>query len=139
MNSERKKAVLTLTGTLIIGIFLGLLVPGLFHKVRERGGDHRGGGRGDRGREPENKKEWFTETIYRIIQPDSSQAKKIKPVTQWASNQIDSLEASSNHGLAAVLDSVKKQLKPVITEEQFKRLDEFDNKAKGHWRGRGHH
>lgn len=137
MNSERKKAVLTLAGTLIIGIFLGLLVPGLFHKVRERGGNHRG--RADGGRESENKKEWFTGTIYRILQPDSIQAKKIKPITEWASHQIDSLEASSNRGLANVLDSVKKQLQPIITEEQFRRLDEFDNRAKGRWRGRGHH
>jgi len=135
MNSERKKAVLTLTGTLIIGVLLGMLVPGLFHKVKER--EHRG--RGDRGMEPEHKKEWFTGTIYKIIQPDSDQAKRIRPVTEWASRQIDSLEVSSNLGLAAVLDSVKKQLKPMITEEQFKRLDEFDSKAKGQWRGRGRH
>jgi hypothetical protein len=138
MTSERKKAILTLTGTLIIGILLGMLIPGLFHKVRGRGE----GGYSDRrgGSEIEHKREWFTGTIYRIIQPDSAQAKQIKPITQWAAARIDSLETSSNEGLAAVMDSVKMKLKPIITQEQFKRLDDFDARAKGHWQGgRGRH
>lgn len=131
MTNERKKAILTLTSTLIIGILLGMLVPGLFHKVRS----HRG--IGDRAIKPQQKREWFTGTIYKIIQPDSNQAKQIRPVAEWASIKIDSIEASSNQGLANVLDSVKKQIKPMITEEQFVRLEAFDAKAKGHWRGRG--
>ncbi len=134
MNQERKKAVLTLTGTLIIGILVGLLVPGLFHKMRAR--DHRGEHE-EHGGTPEDKKEWFTQTIYRILQPDSIQVKQITPITEWAARSIDSLEVTSNHQLASILDSVKSQLKPFITEEQFKRLNDFDNKAKGHWRGKG--
>jgi hypothetical protein len=138
MNTERKKAILTLTGTLLIGILLGILVPGIVRKVRKEG-DHARGNRGGRKMEVENKKEWFTGAIYKIVQPDSNQIRKIKPIAEWASTQIDSIEASSNAGLATVLDSVKKQLKPIITEKQFKRLEEFDSKAKGHWRDRGRH
>jgi hypothetical protein len=138
MNKERRNAVLIVVGAVIVGIFLGLLVPGLFHKLNERGGH----GRGDRGHgkgddRPVNKKEWFKNTLYHIIEPDNSQLSKIEPITQWASKRIDSLEASSNRQLASVLDSVRAQLKPIITEEQFKRLSEFKDRADGHWRGKG--
>jgi hypothetical protein len=133
MNSERKKAVLMLSGTLIIGILIGTLADALVEKAWHSD-HHRGGGRG---MGSGNKKEWFTGTIYRIIEPDSAQVKQIKPITLWASQQIDSLEISSNEKLASVLDSVKKQLKPIISAEQFKRLDEFDSKARGHWRSGG--
>lgn len=134
MNKDRRKAALILIAAVVAGMLLGLLIPGLFHKVRDRG--HRGG---DRGRHPQEKKEWFTKTIYRIIEPDSNQMKQIKPITDWASQQIDSLETSSNRQLASVLDSVKQQLKPLVTEEQYKRLDEFENRASGHWEGRERH
>jgi len=135
MTNERKKAILTLAVTLIVGILLGMLLPGLFHKMNGRGYEKRGGGRPGM----DHKKEWFTGTIYRIVQPDSAQAKQIKPIAKWAASKIDSIEASSNRGLAAILDSVKIKLKPIITEEQFKRLNEFDSKAKGQWHGKGRH
>jgi hypothetical protein len=133
MTNERRKAVFTLGGTLIIGFLLGMLIPGLFQKIRE----HRG--RPERGIESEHKRDWFTGTINHIVKPDSAQARKIKPVTDWASARIDSLETSSNRDLAVVLDSVKMRIKPMVTAEQFKRLDEFDARAKGHWNGRGRH
>ena len=135
MTNERKKAILTLIATLIIGILLGMLLPGLFHKIKARNYDGRKGGRSGM----EHKREWFTGTIYRIVQPDSAQAKQIEPITRWAAGQIDSIEASSNRGLAAVMDSVKIKLKPIVTNEQLKRLDEFDAKAKGRWHSGGKH
>jgi len=134
MNKERRKAALILVAAVVAGVRLGLVIPGLVYKVKNKG--HRGG---EPGRQPEDKKEWFTNTIYRIIEPDSNQVRKIKPITEWASRKIDSLEISSNYQLASVLDSVKQQLKPIITEEQYRRLDEFDNRASGHWRGRERH
>ena len=132
MTSERRKSILILCATLIVGILLGLLVPGFFHKYRGgqhgRGGSNRGGG---------HKKEWFAGTIYRVVKPDSTQAKQIKPITEWASQQIEAAEVESNAKLSAIMDSVKVQLKPILNEEQLKRLDEFDARAKGHWEGRG--
>lgn len=135
MTSERKKAILTLVGTLVIGILLGMLLPGLFHKMRDRGMR----GRDFKKPETEHKREWFTGTIYHIIQPDSAQTIQIKPVTTWAATEIDSVDASANQAMAKILDSVKVQLKPILTEEQFKRLDEFDTRAQKHWKGRGRH
>lgn len=134
MTSERKKAIATLSITLIVGIFIGILVPGFVGRFRE-GGRHpiSEQGRG-RGRGGEDKKAWFAHTIYKVVQPDSAQAQKIKPITEWASQQVEQVESTSNQQLIKIMDSVKIQLKPIITEDQLKRLDGFSERAKGHWR-----
>ena len=130
MTTERRKAILILSGVLIVGFLIGFLTHGFVfnyqrHHMKQRGG---------RGHMSVNKKDWFIGTIYRIVQPDSGQTEAIKPITGWASAQIDSLEQYSNRRLADVLDSVKAQLKPIISADQYGRLDEFDSKARGHWR-----
>ena len=129
MTKERRKAVLILAGTLIIGILIGMLTSGVSHKMRGRGGMPQ------RGMSAEHKSEWFAKTILRIVRPDSNQVAQVRPIAQWAAHRIDSIEAFSNQQLAVILDSVKTQLKPIITDEQLKRLNEFDNKAQDHWRG----
>ncbi len=132
MTSERRKSILILCATLIVGILIGLLVPSLFHKYERR--RH---GRGGHEMSNEGKKEWFAGTIYRIVKPDSVQAEQIKPITDWASQKIEAIEVSSNSQMSAVLDSVKTQLKPILTEEQQQRLVEFHKKAEGRWKGHG--
>ena len=133
MTSERKKAILIVSAVVIVGFVSGFLVHGFINRYQHSHQQERGG----HSRRPGDKKDWFVGTIYRIVQPDSAQSDQIKPITKWAASQIDSVEQYSNQRLADILDSVKVQLKPIITEEQLKRLDEFDAKAKGQWRG-GH-
>ncbi|MBL7858973.1 MAG: hypothetical protein JNM57_14880 [Cyclobacteriaceae bacterium] len=129
MNNDKKKSIMALSITLIIGVLLGLLIPGAFHKIRQRGE------RGSRGPHYtlEHKQKWFASTIHRIIQPDSLQAQQIKPVTDWAAIGIDSIERSANLQMSNLLDSVKVQLNPLLSHEQRKRLEEFDTKAKANW------
>jgi hypothetical protein len=133
MTRERRITILVLIGTLVVGILIGMLTPGLFHKYRGRMQRGKGG--------PENtdggKKEWFAHTINRIVQPDSVQSKKIEPITTWASQQIEAVEVSSNARMSEILDSVKVQLQPILTDEQQQRLSEFRNKAQGKWKGEG--
>ena len=131
MTSERRKSILILVATLVVGILIGLLVPGFFHKY-QGGRQH---GRGGRDMSNERKKEWFAGTIYRVVKPDSTQVEQIKPITDWASQQIEAIETSSNAQMSAVLDSVKTQLKPILNEEQQKRLEDFDARARGRWKG----
>jgi hypothetical protein len=132
MTSERKKAIATLSITLIVGIFIGVLVPGFVGRFRD-GGRHSMEEHG-KGRSGNDKKSWFAHTIYKIVRPDSVQALKIKPIADWASQQVEQIENTSNLDLIKVMDSVKAQLKPIITPEQLKRLDGFSERAKGHWR-----
>jgi hypothetical protein len=133
MTSERKKTVLILSATLVVGILIGLLVPGFFHKYR----GNRQHWRGNYDRGSDHKKEWFVGAINRVVKPDSAQAKQIKPITDWASGQIEAVEISSNSQMSIILDSVKTQLKPILTAEQLQRLTEFHSRAKGHWKRNG--
>ena len=130
MTSERKKSLLILSLTLVFGILVGLLLPGFFHKLNQRENRGHGGRHGDR----DHKREWFVGAIYRIVKPDSAQVKQIKPITDWASQRIDSIETSANQQMSSVLDSVRSQLKLILTEDQQKRLAEFDTRAKRNWK-----
>ncbi len=132
MTSERRKSILILCATLLVGVLIGLLVPGFFHKYEGR--RH---GRSGRDMGNDRKKEWFASTIYKIVKPDSAQVKQIKPITDWATQKIEAIEVSSNSQMSAVLDSVKSQLKPILTDEQQQRLIEFHTKAQGRWKDRG--
>ena len=131
MTTERIKSIGILAATLIIGIFLGLLVPGLFHKFDRRHTMERGGPM------PERKGDWFVHTLNRIVEPTTEQQEKFKPVAAWASARIDSIEQSANFEAKRVLDSVKTQLHPIITEAQWSRLEKFDEQAKANWHGHG--
>ena len=137
MTSERKKSIFILCFTLLVGILLGLLVPGFFHKLEARRG-HDSPNHGGRAYDSDHKKQWFVGTINRIIEADSVQAKQIRPVTEWAAMQIDSIEQSANRRMSALLDTLRIQLRPIITDAQMNRLEEFDTRAKENWRGRGH-
>ena len=132
MTSERRKSILILCATLLVGILIGLLVPGFFHKY-----DGRRHGRGGREITNERKKEWFASTIYKIVKPDSAQVKQIKPITEWASQQIEAIEIVED----AIPDWQKKEsLKRLeamntnpsiaISEEEFFRQAEMDEDEK---------
>jgi len=69
--------------------------------------------------------------------PDSSQVEKIKVITDWASQEIDAVEVSANTRMDQILDSVNVQLTPILNDAQRTRLSEFQEKAKGQWRGKG--
>jgi hypothetical protein len=129
MTSERKKSIIILVVTLLAGILLGLLIPGFIHKWGRRGDS------GNRVHEPgyDHKKEWFVGTMNRILQPDSLQARKIQPVTEWAAIEIDSLQSAANQKMTDILDSVRNQLKPILTPDQQTRLDNFDAHARKSW------
>jgi hypothetical protein len=133
MTSERKKSIIVLITTFLLGIALGFLTPGIVRKLGER---EQRTTLGPAGR-PSHKREWFIVMLHRVVQPDSAQLVHIQPVTEWASIQIDSIENSANRQMSFVLDSVKSTLTPVLTPEQQKRLEEFDARAQGHWKQRG--
>ncbi|CAN5488809.1 hypothetical protein BH10BAC4_BH10BAC4_25060 [soil metagenome] len=134
MTTERIKSIGILISTLIIGVLLGLLIPGFYHKYngghgqsRQEMAGHRPGGKGD----------WFANTLNKIVEPDSLQREKIKPVTSWAASRMDSIEQNAHRQAGQVLDSVRTQLRPIITDEQWNRLEKFDQQAKTNWHGRG--
>ena len=133
MTTDRKKAILYLSITLIIGIFIGSLIPAFYGRFRHREGKDMRDGKemhGGRDRQFGNKQEWLTKTIIRIVQPDSAQAKEIRPLTARAATQLGELEKGSNERMSAIMDSLKSKLRPILNDEQNKRLEEFSSKAR---------
>jgi Spy/CpxP family protein refolding chaperone len=131
MTNERKKSIIILAITLVVGILMGLLVPGFFHKMETRGRY------GDRDREQNpNRKREFAGLMNRVLKPDSAQAKQLQPIFAWAAIQIDSVGNQANQRMGVIFDSLKVQMKPILTAEQQKRLEEFEANAKEKWGGR---
>jgi len=138
--TDRKKAIFFLSLTFFFGLLIGSLAPAFFGKVRHRDMmEHRGG----KGEWPEhnrtkknmgNRQEWLTNTIIHVVMPDSDQVKEIRPLTKKATEQISSLEKNSNERMVSIMDSLKIKLKPILTEDQNKKLEEFSMKARSRWR-----
>jgi hypothetical protein len=143
MTTDRRKAILFLILTLIIGIVIGSLIPAFFGRFHGRHGREAMGGkewndnRDSRGRKPMgDRKQWLTHTVIRVVQPDSDQVKAIRPLTQKATAQIGELEKNSNERMVSIFDSLNIKLKPILSEEQNKKLEEFSTKARERWKGR---
>ena len=68
----------------------------------------------------------FSNRIYRITEADSLQAKEMKPVVDRASKRLEALRLSFQKQEKRVMDSVSLQLKPMLKEDQWKRLDDFN-------------
>ena len=124
MTAGRKKAILYLVLTLILGILIGAMVPGFFGRFRrnERTRDRTGGG--------------LTHIIYRVVKPDSSQSAKIRPILDQTSARIDILQNGCNQEVKNLMDSLRTQLQPMLKAEQLTKLEEFLNKGKERWKGR---
>lgn len=126
MTRDRKIAIVVLTGTLLAGILIGLWIPSLYQ-------------RSYRGNKPTGSpRSLFEGKLYRVLKPDSAQKVALKPITQWAMLQLDSIENASNIQVVAVLDSMKQKMGTILTAEQQERLRDFDLKARqgGRYHGR---
>ena len=107
MTTDRKKALLFLSLTLIIGILIGSLIPAFYGKFRHRGAKDMRSGRDNKMERPEgNKREWLTRKIIQIVKPDSAQVKEIRPITMQAATQIGELEKNSNEKMIVIMASV---------------------------------
>jgi hypothetical protein len=131
MTADRKKAVLFLSLTLILGILIGSMLPGAIGRMRYRSGTHeRSSNRMDQGRHNR-----FTGMIIRVVKPDSDQIKLIRPITEATAARVQELEKISNEKMSQLMDSMRLQLQPILNPEQIKRLDDFDKKSKSRWHG----
>ncbi len=132
MTLERKKAILILAATLLVGIVIGALSTGMMARQHYRGPQkqYRSNYSGNRNA--------FADKIFRITSADSAQAKQMKPVIEKTMIQIDSLENHSRREAKVLLDSMKASLRSILKSEQMEKLNEFTTKM-GHSRHRGRH
>jgi hypothetical protein len=122
MTPERKKAIITIIATLIIGILIGALGVGLWNK-QSRGGRPTGNSR-------QHGKEIFIKKILSVIDADSAQAKQLRPFINETIAQIDSLQSHTDKEMKKLIDSFERKAQPLLTEKQMQQLKEFHRRGK---------
>lgn len=123
MTPERKRALLTITITLIIGILIGALGVGLWGKQTRRGGRPSASERQDG-------KEAFMQRILKEANADSLQAKQMRPLMIETMARIDSLQMETDKKVRSVINSFEEDIKPILREDQLKKLQEFHRRGR---------
>jgi len=130
MTPERRKALLTMGATLVIGIAIGALVTGLLARQFYHG---RGGKRGEGREMREGRRGTLTDKIFKIVKADASQKKAMQPIIDQTISRLDDIEDKSNQDAYAQLDSLKVKLRPILASDQMEKLDKFlSAKRKSH-------
>jgi hypothetical protein len=122
MTPERKRALITILTTLVIGILIGALGVGLWSKQSQRSRSSAAWRK--------DGKEAFVKKIFAVVEADSSQAKQLRPLLNETMAEIDSLQKQTDREVTKVLDSFEVKLRPILSEKQMQQLKEF------HQRGR---
>jgi uncharacterized membrane protein (DUF106 family) len=113
----KKKNVIMLVATLIIGIIIGGLAMGIYshHKLKSMS-------------EPSSKDK-FKQRIEHMLNPDEAQLKQIEPSLDKFSDNAYSLLKDHQNKMYNTFDSLYITLKPLLKEEQSqkfeKRLNHF--------------
>lgn len=120
MTPERKKTVLIIAGTLIIGIVIGALLTGMFARQHYRGE------RSARGRDMgKGGRQGFASRLIRLVQADSTQVPLLKPVIEETMTRIDAIQGRSREEVRHVIDSMEVKLQPILRPDQMDRLKKF--------------
>ena len=135
MNMHYKTSLILLV-TLLIGLLLGTLVSGF---VRQNHFEKRVAG----WRSPEG----FIHRCEMVIHPDDPQREKVREILDRHAAFFGELHDNFQKEFEARMDSLKKELGPILTEEQkalFDRMGSFERRGRrgykpyGHRKPRGH-
>jgi hypothetical protein len=118
------KTVLIILITLIIGMIIGALITGAFARHRVQRFMTMG--------EPGH----MVGFLERMIGPDESQREAVRAVLQKHTEQFLELHSQFEGEMLALRDSLKKDLDPILTDEQKVRLERGPKHPKP-WRGKG--
>jgi Spy/CpxP family protein refolding chaperone len=94
----------------------------------KNGKGHQGRHGGHRSYSGKFKNHSLADKVNRVTQADSIQAKKMKPIIDKASTRLEVLRAEYQKKEKIVMDSLSLQLKPLLKDDQKKRLDELGGK-----------
>ena len=127
MTAERKRTMLIIGATLIIGIVIGSLASGLW-------GRRYYGQRHERGRN--EMKMDFEQKILKVVDADAQQIIVLEPILKETLAHVDSLQHKTDKEVRILLDSLDNKLKNVLREEQFEKFKKFISKGKNSQRHR---
>ena len=122
MTPERKRALITILTTLVIGILIGALGVGLWSKQSQRGRSSAGWRK--------DGKEAFVKKIFSVVEADSAQAKQLRPLINETMAQIDSLQKQTDREVSKVVDFLEVKLQPILNEKQMQQLKEFHRRGR---------
>ncbi len=119
MATERRKTLLLVGITLIIGVFIGALTT--LGSVRHFNSGRRHHGK--QGRETTgHQRIALSDRIFSMINADSSQHKLMRPIIESIIHS-DSVGRKRHHYKPSDLDSLKVKLSPILRGEQKKKLE----------------
>ena len=116
--------------TFVIGMVIGVFIPGVIWRLRSPGIPPQ-----EMRNAPLSSENRFERMLYRIVSPDSSQIEKIRPLARQTSARIDSIQHNANAHIKDVIDSLNSKLQPILTTDQFKRLNDFGDRMRNPRRG----
>jgi hypothetical protein len=115
MTTERKRALLIISITLVIGVLLGALSVSLVgREVRKQPQSWKYEGR-----------EAFIQRILEVADANPDQARQMRPLLEETMDKIDSLQEQTGIQVKTLIDSFEVKLKPILSEEQLNQLREF--------------
>jgi hypothetical protein len=131
MTKERIKFIGIITAALIAGILIGVMTPKIY--LKSTGHHHSNGNYHEKeaNQGMEKTTDRFTTHLMQTVEADSAQKEKIKPVAAWASSRFISIQQTAHEQAKHVLDSLKQQLRPLVNETQWSKLENFDPRARG--------
>jgi hypothetical protein len=124
MTPERRKTILIIAGTLIIGVLIGVLGTAMFARKHYRGE------RGPRGEMSKGSRQGFAKKFMHIVEADSSQLPALKPILDETMTKIDVIQSHSREEVKQVLDSMEVKLQPILRPEQMESLKKFHNERR---------
>ena len=123
MNT-RSKTIIIIIATLIIGIILGMLGSGLLfgHFTKNFTGKpipHR-----------------FSSFVERIVKPNENQVDSVRAILDRYGERMGELDLQHISEITSLMDSMHVDLSTILTEEQMKKLDEHQKRARRFFKGR---
>lgn len=115
---KRFRTILLLVFTLLLGMVLGAAMVGSFAKARILQVNNFATQSG------------FTEQILTFVDPvDAAQEAKLRPILDARGAELEQIVLTAREDSNAVLDALRGELEPVLTEAQLAKLEERRKKA----------
>jgi hypothetical protein len=133
MTTERKRSILVISITFLLGIAIGVLSTGLMARKHYRG-------RHDSNNEQRVKqKDGFIKKLFRVMDANEQQQVALKPLIEVYVHRIDSLQEIQQMDTRALVQELQEKIKPQITAEQYQKLKNFNDKIVSRSRHNPHH
>ena len=120
MNKSKVKTILALTGTLLIGFVLGMLVTVQIHHAQMK-----------KFRSFASREGFGNWTLH-VVNPSPEQREKMMPVIKKYAAQNLELRKKYRNEFINLMKNYRKDLYPLLTPEQINRLESLSRARKGH-------